>query len=440
MDIMEFVDRLYCAAEKSNIEEFQIKFLSQKDSGLTMFEQKIETSDNSEAQRIRFSIRDKGKIGSFVYEGAWDENVIPMMIKEARENVLLISDEDDSFFYDGKGEYNNDIQPYTPIWKELKYLDKIEFLKNVEKSAYNKSPLVNKVIKVGYFEFKSKLVIRNSLGLNVCKDIVSVGAHLKLSVKQNDEVKDAYESVDFSLAEHFNPQYLADKTVNTAIEKLNGESFKTGEYKVVLKNEAMRRLLAIIADLFFAQSVIDKVTKFGDKVGQKIAFEGVTIVENPFMKGGHSTASFDGEGYPTSYKEIVKNGILQSLLYDLKTANKFNTSSTGNGGYLGNLYIQNGVTCFDDLLACVGNGILIEQVSGLNVGIDKVSGDFSVVGSGKKIENGKIVCPLTPFTVSGNLYQLLQNITEVGNDLDFCYSSIGTPSVVVETGIMLANK
>ena len=104
----------------------------------------------------------------------------------------------------------------------------------------------------------------------------------------------------------------------------------------------MKRLLTIITKLFFAQSIIDNETKFGDKVGQKIAADDVTIIENPFMVGGHATSAFDGEGYPTSYKEIVKNGVLHNLLYGLKTANRFNTISSGNGGFLGNLYLQNG--------------------------------------------------------------------------------------------------
>ncbi len=438
MNADDFIEKLHKEAVCLGVKEFQISYSYYENYGLSLVDGKLEKVENNQEQMIKFMVRHNGKLGQFVYEGDLKLELIPMIVKTAQENVSLISDEDDSFFYAG-GEYVKDLKPYQPLWDKLQEIDKIDFLKQVEKLVYDKSSLVNKVISTHYGEVKNEVILRNSLGLNVSKKLSRASASVHISVKNDDEIKSAVEMVDFSDMQHFNLQYLVDKVVDTAINKLKGREFQSGKYKVVLKNKAVKSLLSVIASLFFAQSVIDKKTKFGDKIGQKIASDKVSIIENPFMEGGYATCAFDGEGYPTSYKLVVEKGVLQTLLYDLKTANKFEKVSTGNFDFLGNFYLEKGSLSFDGLLREMGEGILIEELSGFNVGIDKVSGDFSLVGNGKKVEAGTIAYSLSPFTVSGNLYQLLMDISNVANDLDFYYSSCGAPSVIVNE-LVLANS
>ena len=96
-----------------------------------------------------------------------------------------------------------------------------------------------------------------------------------------------------------------------------------------------------------------------------------------------------------------------------------------------NLYIQNGTTSPDEMFGQLGNGVYIDRLNGLGAGLSVASGDFSVGAEGFLIENGKKTKALNQFTVSGNIYQLLQDISAVGNDLDMARSSVASPSLLV---------
>jgi len=83
----------------------------------------------------------------------------------------------------------------------------------------------------------------------------------------------------------------------------------------------------------------------------------------------------------------------------------------------------------------LGDGIFITEVQGLHSGANAVSGDFSLAAKGFEIKNGKKIKPVEQITIAGNFYKLLEDITEVGNDLKFGMpsgGSFGSPSVIVK--------
>ena len=98
-----------------------------------------------------------------------------------------------------------------------------------------------------------------------------------------------------------------------------------------------------------------------------------------------------------------------------------------------NFYLKPGKRTLDDMLRGIGEGLVITEVSGLHAGANPISGDFSLLSRGYEIKGGKIVRAVEEFTVAGNFYQLLKDITDVGGDLLFETSPIGSPSVLVKS-------
>ena len=86
----------------------------------------------------------------------------------------------------------------------------------------------------------------------------------------------------------------------------------------------------------------------------------------------------------------------------------------------------------EELLANLGDGLYLTEVSGLHAGANPISGDFSLLSRGFEIKGGRVVRAVEEFTVAGNFYQLLKDITDVGGDLLFEASPIGSPSVLVK--------
>ena len=150
-----------------------------------------------------------------------------------------------------------------------------------------------------------------------------------------------------------------------------------------------------------------------------------------------------------SKKEIVSNGKLTTLLHNLKTANKANTKSTGNGfksSYAtsvavspSNFYIEKGNLSFGEILENIGEGLLITDFAGLHSGANAITGDFSLAAKGFYIKDGKKEYPVDQITVAGNFFKLLKDIEEVGDDLKFPLSSVGSPTVIA-SGLSVAGK
>ena len=189
--------------------------------------------------------------------------------------------------------------------------------------------------------------------------------------------------------------------------------------------------------VFSAENAQQNLSLFAGKEGENVAADVVNIVDDPLMKGGLATSAFDGEGSASRTKKVVDSGKLTTLLHDRKTARKQGVSSTGNAARVGgrimvaptNLYIAAGEKSLDELMADVGNGVVITELAGLHAGANPSSGDFSLLSKGYTIENGKRGRAVEQITVAGNFYQLLKSICAVGSDLTFEGSSIGSPSV-----------
>ena len=184
-----------------------------------------------------------------------------------------------------------------------------------------------------------------------------------------------------------------------------------------------------------------------------IASEAVTLVDDPFHKENPEPINFDAEGSPTHKKAVIENGVLNTLLYNLKTAAVAGKKTTGNASKAGydssvgirpfTMYLAGGELTPDELLQKAGNGVYINSLGGLHAGANPITGDFSLQSAGFMIENGVKTRAVKSFTVAGNFYDMLKNITALA---DNCHlpqamgaTAFGAPSVLVD-GLSVAGK
>ena len=150
-----------------------------------------------------------------------------------------------------------------------------------------------------------------------------------------------------------------------------------------------------------ADAIVKKGSILVDLIGQKVAADIVNIIDDGLMPKGLGSSPFDGEGVPTSRKEIISGGTLKSYLFDTYTGRKARTHSTGNarrehsslpsiGPF--NFYLQRGSASFDDIIGSVKSGLYLTNLMGF--GSNAVTGDFSLGGAGLWIENGKLSYPV----------------------------------------------
>ena len=287
-----------------------------------------------------------------------------------------------------------------------------------------------------------KYGIINSKGLNLSNKSNLLTAYVVPIVKDLDKM---YDGCGYVVAKSLNdvkPDKIAKMGVDEALSKIGGTSIASGNYKVIINNEAMVSLLSTFAGIFSGDAVQKGLSLLKDKEGEIIATDIVNLVDDPHLEDGLASVSFDDEGVATLKTYLIKNGKLNSLLHNLKTANKAGVKSTGNGfksSYASpisvsptNFYIEPGINSLEEMTKKINKGLIITDFAGLHSGANSITGDFSLAAKGFYIEDGIKTHPVEQITVAGNFFTLLNNIEEIGSDLKFPMSSVGSPSIVIK--------
>ena len=258
--------------------------------------------------------------------------------------------------------------------------------------------------------------------------------------KEGEQVKTGFDIAfgnDFS---KFNVDELAKSIVKEIVSKLGGYQCESATYKAVLNQDVAKTFMAAYVGSADAEDIQKNSSLFVGKLGQKVASKKVTIEDKPLAKTLFAK-SFDDEGVATINMPIIKNGVLQNYLYNLTTAAKDKVESNGHGAVGGGskvstttwyLEMKAGKKSLDDLFQEVGNGVYITEVQGMHAGLNPLSGNFSLQATGFMIENGKVTHGLDLVTVSGNLVDLFNSITEIGSDSKEFASGMKCPSVLVK--------
>ncbi len=144
------------------------------------------------------------------------------------------------------------------------------------------------------------------------------------------------------------------------------------------------------------------------------------------------------EGTPRRRNEIVKDGVLNCFLYDLDTAAKAMTESTGNGPGCGpsNILVSPGDTTFEEMVKNTKEGVIVHSVLGLGQG-NIINGDFSVnISLGFKVENGEIVGRAKNVMLSGNAYDALNKVESIGSETEWVGSQCVPAVKVAELSVV----
>ena len=175
-------------------------------------------------------------------------------------------------------------------------------------------------------------------------------------------------------------------------------------------------------------------------MGEVIASEVVSLIDDGTLERGFATHPYDDEGVPQSSKPLVENGVLKGFYHSVWSAAKAGVEPTGNGfrssftsppsAGISNLYLKPLSGNFKELLQSAEEVFVVYDLMGLHTA-DPISGDFSLGASGALYRNGRRVAAVRGVTIAGNFINLLRDIDAVGGDLQF-YGSVGSPSVLVK--------
>jgi PmbA protein len=441
MNIQEFQAKLFDAAKSFGYTDAEIYYENKEVFGCRVYEGEIDHYELAEDGGISFRGIINGKMG-YAYSEKIEDASIPFLLENAKQNAQIIQSDDLEEIFSGSPHYEHK-NFYSTSLSEVSATQKIQFIKELERELLSYDPRIASAEEcmIGTESVTKNLV--NSKGLSLSDRENYLYAFVEAIVKDGDETKTAFA---FKITQDFNQlnaKEIAKNAADQALSQLGSKSIQSKEYQVLLRNEASAQLLGTYSANFSAENTQAGLSFLKDKLGVQIANDNITIIDDPFLEGGLASRTFDSEGVAAKPVTLVEAGVLKSLLYNLKTAKKDQTATTGHAfkdSYKGsvkvgpsNLYIEPSSASFEELVAMIDEGVFITNLSGLHSGANKVSGDFSLAANGFYVKDGKIQYPVNLMTIAGNFYQLLNNVDAVGADLTFPLSPIGSPSLLVKS-------
>jgi PmbA protein len=220
------------------------------------------------------------------------------------------------------------------------------------------------------------------------------------------------------------PEAVGRRAARGALARLGARRVPTCEVPVIFDARSAASLVRQLAGCATGSSVYRGTTYLADKLGERIASDLVTLIDDGRKPGGLASRPFDGEGLPTRRNVLVGAGVLTSWLLDSYSARKLGMTSTGSAlrGASGapspgpsNLWLEPGGLTPEDLIASTPRGLLVTELIGM--GFNPVSGDYSRGAAGFWIEGGELAHPVEEITIAGSFPEMLAGIDAVADDL-----------------------
>jgi len=426
---------LFELAKAKGIEDIQVYYSGGTEFEIEVFKGSLEKYTIADTAKLSVKGIFEGKMGTVTTE-VINEDVFDFLVDSIIASAKAIDSEDEVFIYGGDDHYKEVEGLFNRSLGEVDAKRKIEDTLKLEQMVKDQDKRIN-MVQAFYGDGVTNVLIQNSKGLKLEKKVnVGLLGVYAIATDGKDQ-RTAYEYQQTNDYSEFDLEKIAKEGAAKACALLGASPVESGSYEILLKNSASTSLLAPHISMFSAESVQKEVSLLKGKVGEVIANDNITLIDDPFMKKSSKSGAFDDEGVATKYKEVISGGKLTSYLYNLKTAKKDNTESTGNGFNRGiaptNFYFKPGETSYEEAVASMKKGLIITDLAGTHSGCNPISGDFSLQASGFLVEDGNIVQPVALITVAGNYLDMLKNVTTVCNDQKFNFGFIGSPSLKIKS-------
>jgi PmbA protein len=332
--------------------------------------------------------------------------------------------------------------PDLDLWDEaivsLSPEDQIEMALRAERAAQGYSDLISNFDGGGLDSSYGSIILANSLGFaGEFRSTSCSLASVPVAAENGKMQRDHWYDVRRKLSEMDSPEEIGVVAARRTLRKLGSRSVPTQAVPVVLEPNIARDFLGDIFNAASGEAIFRKASFLVGQLGEQIASERLTVIDDGLIPRGLGSRPFDGEGLPSRRTVVISGGVLESYLLNSYTARKLGLKSTANAGRVlsgppgveaGNLYIEPGQHSPDEIIKSVSKGLLITELLGFGVNI--VTGDYSRSAGGIWIEKGELTFPVQGVTIAGNLKEMLKSIEMIGNDLDF-RGNIVSPTLLI---------
>jgi len=436
---------LVAKSNKLGVEGVEVYIVQSQDLSIEVANGEIETLKNAESKGVGIRVFKDTGVG-YSFSSDFSNNALEMVLHQAIANSAIVEKDPFNKMPEEIFKYPK-LDLYDPEIVSTVLDDKINIAKEIELAAKAEDKRVTITENSTYQDSVYSITIVNSNDLEAVYEGTYCGAYGFLVGEENGDSQTGF-SVQFGLKyNQLDPQKIGKEAAQKAVRMLGAKEISTQKATVVLDPYVVTNFLSVLSPALSAESVQKGKSIFAGKIGEAVATNGVSLIDDGIMPGGILSSPFDGEGVICQKTILIDKGNLNTFLHNTYTAAKDNVKSTGNGtrgSYKStpdvgttNFYLDKGDLTREKLLKDVKQGLYVTEVMGIHTA-NPISGDFSVGAAGIWIENGEFKYPVRGIAIAGNLATLLMSIDGIADDLTFFLGN-GAPTIRIKDIVISGN-
>jgi len=433
--IREAVTRL----EALSLDAFEVVGLKERSLTIDSKKQMVDRAQASSKQGVSIRAIKDGRMG---FSTALDMNPksVIQAVKGALDSVKSVAPSDEAVLPAPQPAHGTIDETPRRTLADVPFEEKAALARAVESAAFASDSRVSKVQQSRYGEDTRALLVINSQGVESSFVRGLCFCQAKVVASEGAGSESAYELGFASSFDDLRPEEVARLAASRSVAKLGAESAPGGQASVLFEPRPAAAMLSLLAPSFFADNVQRGKSRLASRLGERIFSSCVTVVDDGLLRDGCNTFAFDWEGIPKRRTVLVRDGSVESWLYDGARASRDGVVSTGSSVRetlgrqpsvgVSNCFLKAGSISPDALIGQLRSGVVITDLLGLHTA-NPISGAFSLGLEGFLVEGGVRRAPVRGMTLAGNVHDLFDRVVAVGSDLRFT-GTFGAPSMLAE--------
>jgi PmbA protein len=336
------------------------------------------------------------------------------------------------------GSIAGDLKLYSEDVEGLATAVKVDLAKRAEEAALSFDPRISNSDGASFDTYLGRHVFANSRGFagEYRSSYCSLG--VAPVARDGDSMeRDSWDTTARRFDALETPESVGRTAAQRALRRLNAVKVDTQKVPVVFEPRVARSLLDHIFEAVHGMSIYRHESFLAGKLGEQVASENLTVIDDGAIPGLFGSSPFDDEGVPSRRTVVIERGVLKSYQLNSYAARKLGMKTTGNaargltgnaGIGHGNFFAEKGVQTAEQIVAGIANGFYVTELIGF--GVNVVTGDYSRGAAGLWIRDGELAYAVSEVTIAGNLKEMLMGLEALGADLEF-RGSVAAPTIKI---------
>jgi PmbA protein len=425
-DLLTIAERV--AAQARDGEQVEAYVARARDTDVKVFDGEVESLSSAETEGVGVRVIQDHRQG-FAYAGSLDSDAVAEALAEARDNAGFGTEDEFLGLPEPDGVTPADLDLYREDLDKVSAEDKVALALEVERATRAADSRIRGVETAEYGDAAVEAAMASNRGVRATSRRTVCSVYAYALAGEGPETQTGY---GYSVGRH--PDELdvgkaSSMAADRATTMLGAKQPSSRRITVVLDPLVTAQFLGVLSSALSGESVLKGRSMFADRAGESVAASIFTLSDDPTNPEAFGAAPYDSEGLATRRNSLVHGGILHGFLHNTYTGRRSGTATTGSavrGGFKSTpgvgsraLSLVPGDKTQEELLAEVGEGLLVRSAIGLHSGANPVSGDFSVGVEGLMIRNGALAEPVREATVASTLQRMLKDVSAVGSDLEW---------------------